>query len=101
MNMYLPALMAGLAMAATGVAAEKKASRGDEDMRRAIAFERSKDAAAARQARREAKRPTVSSNSSAERSVEEQPAGRAVPDPGERTRQRDPERRPDKDARGQ
>lgn len=49
--------------------AEKK-SKVSDDMAQAIAFERYKDAAAARQARIEAKHPTVTySNSEADRSA--------------------------------
>jgi len=49
----------------------QKKNRADDDMAQAIAFERAKDAAAARQARIEAKHPTVTySSSEAERSAD-------------------------------
>jgi hypothetical protein len=51
-----------------------------EDMRQAIAFEHYKDLAAARQARKEAKHPSVS-YSNADRTDEESVANR-VKDPG-------------------
>ena len=54
-----------------------------QDMRQAIAFERAKDRADARQARIEAKHPSVTyANSGANRSVEEPEQGRPVKDPG-------------------
>jgi len=55
----------------------------DRDMQRAIAWERHKDQAAARQARREARHPSVpDSRNEANRSVDEEPQGRPVKDPG-------------------
>jgi len=49
----------------------KKKDKESDDVAQAIAFERQKDAAAARQARMEAKHPTVTySNSEAERSAD-------------------------------
>jgi len=56
----------------------------DRDMQRAIAWERHKDQAAARQARKEARNPSVTySNNSANRSApDEEPQGRKVVDPG-------------------
>jgi hypothetical protein len=57
-------------------------TRQDSDMARAIAFQRQKDAADARQARLEAKHPSVSYSNSAERSAD-RVSGNQVPDPGE------------------
>ena len=57
-------------------------ARQDDDMARAIAFQRQKDVADARQARLEAKHPSVSYSSSAERSADRD-SGNQVPDPGE------------------
>jgi hypothetical protein len=53
----------------------------DRDMQRAIAWERQKERAAARQARLEKTRPSVTYNNTANRDVEE-PKGREVKDPG-------------------
>lgn len=56
-----------------------------EDMRRAIAWEHYKDLAAARQARLEARHPSVTytdANRSADRSAEESNPGKIVKDPG-------------------
>jgi hypothetical protein len=93
-------VVAGLTLVSGLGAAEKKtSSRTSGDMRRAIAFERHKDAAAARQARLEARHPSVSRTSSAERSAEEPQAGRRVPDPGERQSNSNPEQGKGKDAR--
>ena len=55
----------------------------DADMQRAIQFQRAKDRADARQARKEAQHPSVV-NSNADRRVEDPSAGNRVPDPGER-----------------
>ena len=52
-------LWAPLSMAADEKKAEQKEKVMSEDMKQAIAFERHKDEAAARQARIEAKHPTV------------------------------------------
>jgi len=58
----------------------------DRDMQRAIAWERHKDRAAAIQARKEARHPSVTysnnSSTSANRSAGEEPQGRKVVDPG-------------------
>ncbi len=71
-------------------AASTKKSTMSEDMRRAIAWEHHKDAAAARQARLERRHPTVpSANANANRSVEEPQQGRTVKDPGEPATRRD------------
>jgi hypothetical protein len=93
-------LSAGLTLVfGLGAAEKKTTSRTGGDMRRAIEFERHKDAAAARQARLEARRPSVAPASSAERSAEEPPAGRRVPDAGERQSKGAPEQSKEKDAR--
>jgi Ni/Co efflux regulator RcnB len=55
----------------------------DDDMRRAIQFERAKDRADARQERLERRHPTVS-NSDADRRIDDPNGGNRVPDPGER-----------------
>ena len=65
-----------------GLAAGPRSHRVSPDMRKAIAFEKRKAAADARQARLEQRRP-ASRYSEVERSVESQPRGRRVPDPGE------------------
>jgi hypothetical protein len=62
-------------------ATPKKHSGMSEDMRQAIAFERHKDMAAARQARIEARHPSVS-DANANRSVEKSEQGHKVKDPG-------------------
>jgi len=55
----------------------------DRDMQRAINWERQKDRAAARQARKEARNPSVPTPSnSANRSAEDDVQGRKVVDPG-------------------
>jgi hypothetical protein len=64
---------AGLLLSPVVFAADKaeKKSKANDDMAQAIAFERHKDAAAARQARIEAKHPTITySDSDAERSAD-------------------------------
>jgi hypothetical protein len=63
-------------------------TRQDNDMARAIAFQRQKDAADARQARLEAKHPSVSYSNSAERSAD-RVSGNQVGDPGEGPVQRE------------
>ena len=77
--------------AATAPKAQKSAARAEsrpamsEDMREAIAFEHNKDLADERQARMEAKHPSVSytdANRSADRSADEASHGRPVKDPG-------------------
>lgn len=71
------------AAVAYGQTAPKKQPAMSEDMRQAIAFERYKDLAAARQARKEAVHPSVTySNSGANRSVEEPEQGRPAKDKG-------------------
>jgi hypothetical protein len=64
-----------------------KPQSGDSAMQRAIAFERYKDLAAARQARKEAVHPSVT-YSQADRSAEPQ-TGSTVKDPGESQWQKD------------
>jgi hypothetical protein len=83
-------LGAGLVFTTLASAASPKKKQGQmsDDMRRAIAFQRAKDRADARQARLEARHPSVTYNNanSANRSAEEAPApqqGRRVKDPGE------------------
>ena len=79
-------LGAGFLLAPWGMADsskdKSKPQKMDEDMRRAIAFERYKDQAAARQERKEARHPSVK-NSDADRSADRtEGQGRAVKDPG-------------------
>lgn len=65
-------------------ASPEKSSTMSNDMRRAIAFERYKDVAAARQARKEAVHPSVTytnADRSADR-VDESTQGKPVKDPG-------------------
>jgi hypothetical protein len=70
---------------------KRPGTRQDSDMARAIAFQRQKDAADARQARLEAKRPSVSYSNSAERSAD-RVSGNQVGDPGEGQYQREKEK---------
>ena len=73
-------LLAGASVLAA--AENKPTARRDSDMQRAIAFERYKDLAAARQARKEARHPSVpkvSADRSAERDTKN---GNTVQDPG-------------------
>lgn len=67
---------------AYGQSTPKKQPAISEDMRQAIAFERHKDLADARQARQEAIHPSVTYNTSANRSMEESEPGRPVKDAG-------------------
>jgi hypothetical protein len=72
-------LAAGTLLAAE---APKRPASHNSDMQRAIAFERYKDVAAARQARKEARHPSIP-KSSADRSADrEANAPNAVRDPG-------------------
>jgi hypothetical protein len=75
-------VLAALLFVAIGsaTAAERAKSKApvSSDIQRAIAWEKHKDAAAARQARIEARHPTVTYNNNADRS-----ADRSAPDPGE------------------
>ena len=77
-------LLAGLLGA--GLLLAQKQPAMSKDMRDAIAFEHNKDVAAARQARKEAKHPSVTydnanANRSADRSTDES-QGKPVKDPG-------------------
>jgi hypothetical protein len=76
-------LLAGCVLVAPLVyaATPKKQPAMSDDMQRAIAFERYKDLAAARQARKEAIHPSVT-YSNRDRSVEEPEQGKAVKDAG-------------------
>lgn len=70
-------LIAGLTVAAA------LAGAADRDMQRAIAFQRAKDRADARQAAKERRHPSVTyNNSTANRSADEQMEARPVKDPG-------------------
>jgi hypothetical protein len=74
----------GLCIGAGMLLAVEPVSRQSNDMRRAIAWERYKDLAAARQAAKERKHPSVSygeANRSRDREME-QMEGRPVKDPG-------------------
>jgi hypothetical protein len=78
---------AGLVFApmVSAATAKKKPGAMSEDMRRAVAWERYKDLAAARQARLEAVHPSVTytdANRSADRSAEPPTSGKTVKDPG-------------------
>ena len=76
-------LLAAATMAADQPAAKEKASHTmSNDMRRAIAFQRAKDRADARQARIEAKHPAVTYNNADRGAGDNRPEGRNVPDPG-------------------
>ena len=61
---------------------KSKPQKMDEDMRRAIAFERLKDRAAARQERQEARHPSVKYSDADRSADQEDEQGRAVKDPG-------------------
>jgi hypothetical protein len=71
-------VLAGLLVAVSLYAA------ADKDMQRAIAWERHKDRAAARQARLEKRHPSVTynNNDTANRSADDQQNGKTVKDPG-------------------
>ncbi len=76
--------LAGLMLLPAGFAATKR-PRMSGDMRRAIAFERYKDVAAARQARKERVRPSINPAAGrADRMRDEAIEGQRVADPGER-----------------
>jgi hypothetical protein len=82
---------AGLLLAPLVSAETAKKSRAvSSDMQRAIAFERYKDLASARQARKEARHPSVTYSNAdrADRSTDESTQGKKVIDPGP-GRQRD------------
>lgn len=79
-TIFLTALLGASLLLTPGFAATKK-STSSGDMQRAIAFQRQKDAADARQARMEARHPSVrNADRTADRVVDE---GRPVKDPGE------------------
>jgi pectin methylesterase-like acyl-CoA thioesterase len=61
----------------------QKQKSQDEGVAQAIAFERAKDAADARQARIEAKQPTVFHKNSNDQNADRSVAGQNVPDTGE------------------
>ena len=77
--------IAALAMPLLNVAATKnqRQKSPDEGMAQAVAFERAKDAADARQARIEAKHPTVFYKNSDDRNADREVSGQNVPDSGE------------------
>jgi hypothetical protein len=84
---YLAGLIgAGLLLTPlAGAANSRKTQNMSADMRAAIAWEHHKDEAAARQARIEARHPTVTYNNnanSANRTTDESTQGRPVKDPG-------------------
>jgi hypothetical protein len=100
--------LAGLAGAAFllapfSQAADKpeKHTRESGDMARAIAFQRAKDVADARQARLEAKHPTVNYSRSADRSADPDVSGQRVPDRGEPLYQQEKEKENSADQRRQ
>ena len=82
----LPALVGtGMVFAPMVCAQERKPAPMSDDMKRAIAWERFKDLAAARQARMEATHPSVTytdANRSADRSMDDSNQGKPVKDPG-------------------
>jgi hypothetical protein len=82
-------------LGAADEAAKAKKPAMSSDMQRAIAWERFKDLAAARQARLEAIHPSVpapSADRSADRSIDQPDAGKAVKDPGP-GKQKNPDRK--------
>ncbi|MBZ5725142.1 MAG: hypothetical protein LAP87_09115 [Acidobacteriia bacterium] len=79
-TMFLTGLLGASLLLTPGFAATKKAATSG-DMKQAIAFERNKAAADARQSRIEARHPSAArADRSANRSVDQ---GRKVKDPGE------------------
>jgi hypothetical protein len=74
MRLATVVLLASVAMAAD----QPKSRPMTSDVQRAIQWEKHKEEAAARQARKEARNPSVSYNNNADRS-----ADRSAPDPGE------------------
>jgi hypothetical protein len=77
----LACLVGGALLVPAAHGAQK--SKVDNDMQRAIAWERYKDLAAARQARKEARHPSVTySDSGANREMDESIPGNRVIDPG-------------------
>jgi len=83
---FAPAMGAGLLVTpAIFGQSPKKSSAMSDDMRRAISFERYKDVASARQARKEAVHPSVTysnADRAADRSRDETTQGKPVKDPG-------------------
>ena len=78
-------LAVGLLLVSLAPAADKPARQKpsmDEDMRRAIAFERYKDLAAARQARKEAEHPSVTYNHADRSNDAGRDSANRVKDPG-------------------
>jgi hypothetical protein len=73
-------LISGVLVSPAVRAAEQK--RVDNDMQRAIAWERYKDLAAARQARKEARHPSVTYNHNANREADESTPRTRMVDPG-------------------
>lgn len=76
--MYRTIMTAALFVSIATAAEQAKSRPANEDVQRAIQWEKHKDAAAALQARKEAKHPSVTYNHDADRS-----ADRSAPDPGE------------------
>jgi len=68
-----------LAVALCGATEQQPNSGTSSDIQRAVAWERQKDEAAARQARKEKRNPSVTYNT---RRTEEPPEGTLVKDPG-------------------
>jgi hypothetical protein len=95
MRIRIIAIWAGLAVLGPLAAAEHPQPRATSkpamtnDMREAIAFQRHKDQADARQAAIEARHPTVHYGNAEKRAEERQSQDRRIPDPGERQYQRD------------
>jgi hypothetical protein len=79
---------AGLAQRQDDGQTRSQSSRNSDDVRQAIAFQRGKDRADARQARLEARHPSVD-YSNADRLMDESNTGRPTPDPGERQWKKD------------
>jgi hypothetical protein len=90
MKGIFPAALIGLTLVITPMAfaADRQKKPMDDDMRRAIEFQRQKDTADARQARMEARHPTVT-QADADRRAEDRKSERTVKDPGEAAVQRD------------
>ena len=73
-----------LAPLVSAASPDKKSSGMSDDMRRAIAFQRAKDRADARQARLEAKHPSVTYNTANREADRQDLPGTPVKDPGPR-----------------
>ena len=76
--MWKTMISAVLLVTAAAAAEQAKSKPASDDVQRAIQWEKHKDAAAARQARKEARHPSVTYNNNADRT-----ADRGAPDPGE------------------